>query len=151
MRISVRAIVWDRNKAIDIRGWAICGCDRLERFHCTSIIREELVLGLVVGVLRPSNVQSHIRTRWEDIESGMYVRKCVFMYIYMCVCVCVCMNLCIYECMWLCMYVCLCICVYNMHVCMYVCICMHVDAHESSKGNITKCKIIMINMNDNTH
>ena len=28
------AIAWDRNKAIDIGEWSICGVGRLERFYC---------------------------------------------------------------------------------------------------------------------
>ena len=29
------AIIWDPNKAIDIREWAICGGGWLERFYCS--------------------------------------------------------------------------------------------------------------------
>ena len=28
---------WERNKAIDIWQWSVCGGDRLERFYCTCI------------------------------------------------------------------------------------------------------------------
>ena len=31
------AIVWDRNKAIGIEEWSICGGGRLGRFHCVYI------------------------------------------------------------------------------------------------------------------
>ena len=34
VRISVREIVCDRNKAIDIREWSIFGGGQLERFYC---------------------------------------------------------------------------------------------------------------------
>ena len=33
----VWAIVWDRNKAIDIGKWSIFGSGRLERFYCSWI------------------------------------------------------------------------------------------------------------------
>ena len=32
VKISLWLIVWDRNKAIDIAKWSICGGGRLERF-----------------------------------------------------------------------------------------------------------------------
>ena len=34
MGISVWEMVWDRNKAIDMEQWSICGGGRLERFYC---------------------------------------------------------------------------------------------------------------------
>ena len=34
----ILAIVWARNKAIDIEEWSICGCGRLERFYCIFIL-----------------------------------------------------------------------------------------------------------------
>ena len=35
VRISAWAIVWDRNKGIDIGEWSICGGGLLERLYCT--------------------------------------------------------------------------------------------------------------------
>ena len=34
--VFIWAIVWDRNKIIDIWMWAICGDDQLKRFYCES-------------------------------------------------------------------------------------------------------------------
>ena len=36
VRISLQWIVWDSNKAIDIREWPICGSGRLVEFYCTK-------------------------------------------------------------------------------------------------------------------
>ena len=39
--MSVLAIVWDGNKAVDIGEWAVCGGGRLERFYCIYVERDK--------------------------------------------------------------------------------------------------------------
>ena len=42
--MSAWAIVWDRNKAIDIGEWSICGGGQLERFDCIWLLLDFSVL-----------------------------------------------------------------------------------------------------------
>ena len=48
VRLCLQWISWDPNKAIDIEGWSICGCGRIERFYCI------LVFHVITHVLKRS-------------------------------------------------------------------------------------------------